>query len=106
MYYSPKLEDHFPFINCTMNEMSYNILDVAQRCADKHAVSLDKLIQCANSSLGNQLLYGSGVITEQLIPKKNYVPWIVVDNLHTSQMQTDAESNLIDFICREYKVNS
>ncbi len=86
-----------------MSDIRSNVLDVAKRCAQEHSVPIDDLISCANSSLGNQLLYGSGLLTEILQPQRNYVPWIVVNSQHTSDMQTQAESDIVKYICKEYK---
>lgn len=87
-----------------MSNIRDNVLTVARDCSRTHSVDIDILVKCANSSLGNQLHYGSGVVTDQLIPTKNYVPWLVVDNIHTPKIQNDAEKDLVQFICNEYKV--
>jgi interferon gamma-inducible protein 30 len=99
----PKFNEHFPFINCSISDIKGNVLEVAKRCAQENSVSIDDLVKCANSSLGNQLLYGSGLLTESLQPQRNYVPWIVVNSQHTNVMQTQAESDLVKYICKEYK---
>ena len=88
-----------------MANITGNVNETARECIDKLSISFDELATCANSLLGNQLLYGSGAQTSKLIPRKTYVPWIVVNNMHTAQMQTEAESNLTAFICNQYKVD-
>jgi len=99
----PNFKDHFKFINCSMSDIKKNVLVIAKSCAQEYSVDFDYLVKCANSSLGNQLLYGSGILTESLQPPRNYVPWIVVNSQHTSDMQTQTESDLVKYICKEYK---
>ncbi len=46
-----------------------------------------------------------GVETNNLNPKLNYVPWININDIHTSEDQNDAENkNLVELICRKYSV--
>jgi interferon, gamma-inducible protein 30 len=93
------------FIGCTMSNLTRSPLDTFNFCSQNLSSQLkEKLSTCANGKLGNSLLYASGVRTMDLIPKKNWIPWIVVNNLHTDQIQSDAETNLVNLICQYYKV--
>jgi interferon gamma-inducible protein 30 len=88
-----------------MSNIRDNINEVASSCAKQYSLPFDKLLSCANGPLGNQLLHSAGVLTDSLIPKLNYVPWIVVDRVHTSTMQDEAEQDLKTYVCHNYKVN-
>ena len=44
------------------------------------------------------------VKTESLVPAHNYVPWILVDGEHTSDLQTKAQQDLLGLVCQLYKV--
>lgn len=103
----PSLKDHFPFIKCLFEDYKRDTRIVAKLCIENtnSTVSFDELIRCANGPLGNQLLYANAFYTDKLIPPRNYVPWIVVDNIHTDTIQEKAEFSLVDFINQEYKVD-
>jgi len=93
------------FIGCTMSNLTRSPLETLNVCSQNMSSQLkEKLNTCASGKLGNSLLYASGVRTMDLIPKKNWIPWIVVNNLHTDQIQSDAETNLVNLICQYYKV--
>ena len=104
IHFYPKFNQHFQFINCTMANLEDDLIDVAKSCSLKYSIPFDKLNLCANSSLGNQLLHGSGILTESLKPKLTYVPWIIIDNKYTDVNQDKAETDLIQFICKNSKV--
>ena len=104
IYYYPRVEDHFPWISCAMKNLTRDVNEAAMECSQTLAISYDKLSNCANGMLGNSLLYGAGVRTSQLVPKKRYVPWVVVNNLHTKMIQAQAETDLVDYVCSQYKV--
>ncbi len=93
------------FIGCTMSNLTCSPLETLNVCSQNMSSQLkEKLNTCASGKLGNSLLYASGVRTMDLIPKKNWIPWVVVNNLHTDQIQSDAETNLVNLICQYYKV--
>lgn len=76
----------------------------ATKCAQKYLIDYDELKKCADGSKGNQLLYQAGEITNGLIPKLNYVPWINLNGEHSNEIQQLAEGNLTFFICSQLKV--
>lgn len=79
---------------------------VTKTCSEKYShISFDKLVECAKSQEGDELLHESGELTNSLRPKLNYVPWIVVNGEHTQDMQGEAEFSLNKFICKQFEVN-
>lgn len=57
-----------------------------------------------NSSLSNQLEHQFAQQTESLQPAHRYVPWVTVNGVHTEKIQNDAQRNLVELICKTYKV--
>jgi len=60
--------------------------------------------KCANGAEGNALMHEIAVKTEGLSPSHQYVPWIVVDGIHNDQVQEEAQENLLNYVCKTYKV--
>lgn len=58
-----------------------------------------KISSCADGSEGERLLIANSLKTFNLNPEHTYVPWIVIDKNHTAQMQTNAETNLLGYLC-------
>ena len=88
-----------------MANLTRDVVESAMECSSKNSIPFDQLNTCANDLLGNTLLYESGVRTLGLIPKKNYVPWIVANNKHSKMIQYKAEMFLVEFVCNEYEVS-
>ena len=90
-----------------METFSGDLVERYRQCMLKYfdEATYDRVMKCTYGPLGNQLLYGSGMLTESLIPLRNYVPWINLNGLHSSVIQDQAEKDLLQFACKEYKVN-
>jgi interferon gamma-inducible protein 30 len=56
------------------------------------------------SKLGNNLQHEFAVLTGQLDPPHQYVPWIVLNGVHTEKIQDEAETDLVGLICKTYQV--
>ena len=89
-----------PFIHCIESNPT---LENAQKCADSLAIKWAPISACYNGSEGNFLEHQMAQRTDALKPQHQYVPWIVVDGVHTEEIQNKAEQNLIGFICQQYK---
>ena len=80
-------------------------LGTAITCLESFNISLKPILDCIeNTKYASDLLYKSGIATRILDPKLEYAPWIVVNDLHTEQIQNEAETDLIKLVCRTYKV--
>ncbi len=77
---------------------------VATQCAEKTQIDFSKVDECTKSQLGNQLQHINAVRTENLQPQHQYVPWVTINGQHTEQIEREAERNLVQLICRTYKV--
>jgi interferon gamma-inducible protein 30 len=101
----PKVEDHFQFLNCCMSDIRKGPLVIATHCSKLLNIELEPILKCANGIRGNELLYKMGVATNSLNPKLDYVPWININDIHSSEDQNDAEKkDLVGLICRKYPV--
>ena len=41
--------------------------------------------------------------TEALVPAHTYVPWVVVNNQHTSSAESAVISNMVRYVCSIYR---
>ena len=90
-----------------MSNFSITTGGIARECAREYGLNIDSVIECANGKLGNDLLYNMGNKTLSLQPTLFYVPWINLNDVHTNEVQQEAEKvDLVGLICREYKVLS
>ena len=44
-----------------------------------------------------------GFKTDNLQPKHNYVPWVVVDGVHDPNVENEIRQDLFQYVCRKYK---
>ena len=85
-------------------QKSFN--ETAAECSKAFSIPIDNLMECANSGLGNNLLYLAGNKTNNsLNPKLNYIPWLVLDNKHDDYIQKAGEFSLLALLCNEYQVS-
>ena len=47
-----------------------------------------------------------GLLTEALSPAHTYVPWVTVNGVHTEDIQTKAQDDLIKLVCDTYSGES
>lgn len=87
-----------------MESTDGDIETVATQCAQKSSIDYDQITACTHSRLGNQLQHANAVLTENLQPPHQYVPWITINGEHTDDMEKEAEKDLIGLICKSYKV--
>ena len=55
------------------------------------------------STMGNTLEHKVALQTDALVPSHRYVPWLVANGQHTDAIQNDVGSNLLSYVCRNYK---
>ena len=66
---------------------------------------LDPILKCLeNETYSNNLLYKSGIATQILYPEFELAPWVTINDYHTDKIQKEAEIDLIQLVCRNYKV--
>jgi len=97
---SNDIEKFFPIINCI--EKSEQGVKDARGCVESGGLNWSDVETCANGTQGMQLVHQAAVTTSQLNPAHKYVPWITVNNVHDDQMQNDAQTDLLKFVCQQY----
>jgi len=98
----PSVQQYMGFVNCT-ESTSGDVVTVSTQCAEKTQVDFSKIDACRKSKLGNQLQHINAVKTENLQPPHKYVPWIVVNGIHTEEIQNEAQDDLVKLMCKTYK---
>ncbi|KAL4218561.1 antigen processing and presentation of exogenous peptide antigen via MHC class I [Mactra antiquata] len=93
---------YVPFIYC-MEGMDIEPAKAAQKCGEKLGIDIDDIMKCSTSSQGNNLEHEMALLTDALNPPHRYVPWIVINDIHTEKMQNKAQSHLLEVICETYK---
>lgn len=88
-----------PYIHCVENEPSP---PAAMACAEALKVDWETISNCVNGTMGNKLEHEMGVKTNALSPSHWFVPWITVNNQHTTDIQDKATKDLISLICDTY----
>lgn len=88
------------FVNCMESASSPD--RAGKSCAQKQGLNYTTIENCANGAKGSQLLKEQGVATKSLVPKPNFIPWITVNNQHTSDIQNRALDDLKGLLCDSF----
>ncbi|OQV13121.1 putative Gamma-interferon-inducible lysosomal thiol reductase [Hypsibius exemplaris] len=89
------------FVNCMM--VSHDSAGAGPSCAKDVGVEWAPIETCSTSSAGNKLQHIMAQRTDSLKPKLNWVPWVVVNGVHTQDIQDQATNDLRKLICDTYK---
>jgi len=90
------IDSPFNFLsNITAVEMIRNNADI---CMKDHAIDVQAINQCSQSDQGTSMLRAAIQETQDLKPKLEYAPWVVVDG---APLKEDAYS-LKEYICKAY----
>ena len=60
------------------------------------------ITECTGGPLGQELIIRNWQRTANLIPKHSYVPWIVIEGVHTEELQNEAQDALLSYLCSNY----
>ena len=90
-----------PFSIC-LEENTTDFVAQGQRCAAKYSMDWNTINTCANGAEGNKLMYDISVATDKLVPAHTYVPWIVVNDKHTTSSENAIISNMVRYVCSIY----
>ncbi|XP_076456849.1 gamma-interferon-inducible lysosomal thiol reductase-like [Babylonia areolata] len=95
------MDQIMPFIYCVESSQRSPMAAV-KTCAGKQGLPLEQILSCYNSSEGNQLEHQMALRTNALNPPHQYVPWVVLNGVHTEKINTEATQNLLKLICDTY----
>lgn len=86
-------------------EAATDVVQAAKPCVDLYApeLSKEKLLSCVKGDVGNQLMHQNALKTNALKPPHTFVPWIIVNGIHTDDLQQKAMSALLPLVCSKYK---
>lgn len=87
-----------------MDSIVDDVEKVARQCAQNTSIDFEKVANCTNSRMGNQLQHVYAIETEHTKPTQAFVPWVTLNGNHTEKIQDLAETDLIALICDTYKV--
>lgn len=96
-YYTQAL----PFILC-LEDNTTDFSAQGQRCATKLGLDWQAINTCATGTEGNKYMLEYAIATEKLNPAHTYVPWIVVNDKHTTSSENSVISNMVRYVCSIY----
>lgn len=100
--YSNDVADvYMPVIHCI--EQGRQHLSSSQECVEAGGIPWEPIRSCWKGDAGNQLMYEAGVATSNLDPAMTWVPWIVVNGVHTDEIQEAATDDLMTLVCSTYQ---
>ncbi|XP_053739994.1 gamma-interferon-inducible lysosomal thiol reductase-like [Synchiropus splendidus] len=93
----------FHIIYCM--ESSVDVVNAAESCVALYSSDLrwDAVVNCVKGDQGNKLMHQNALKTDALQPPHEYVPWIVINGVHTEKLQQDAMASLFTLVCNMYK---
>ncbi|XP_039194423.1 gamma-interferon-inducible lysosomal thiol reductase [Crotalus tigris] len=96
-------EMDFMLIFCM--ESSNDVIGSLPLCLKLYApnASLADIKACVNGDVGNKLMHRNAELTRALKPRHEYVPWILINGVHTEKLQTQAQDSLFNLVCSLYK---
>lgn len=100
MHYNPDPADYWPFVECMEQTSSSSRPSAGSKCASQHSVNWNDIDKCRYSSLGNSIMHQIAVATENLSPRHQWTPWVVLNGKPLSQSQLD--EHLIKLVCNAY----
>eukprot|EP00009_Paramoeba_aestuarina_P003342 CAMPEP_0201522684 /NCGR_PEP_ID=MMETSP0161_2-20130828/18482_1 /ASSEMBLY_ACC=CAM_ASM_000251 /TAXON_ID=180227 /ORGANISM="Neoparamoeba aestuarina, Strain SoJaBio B1-5/56/2" /LENGTH=222 /DNA_ID=CAMNT_0047921599 /DNA_START=59 /DNA_END=727 /DNA_ORIENTATION=- len=94
---------HFPIINCMEGaKQPWNALD---ECGAAAGYDMTPVDECYTDLMGTKLEHYAGQQQAKLNPPLTYVPWIVIDGVHDTAIQDQAQSDLTRYLCDKQTTN-
>ena len=97
----------FWFIKCVEgDDTGVNYQDVANKCGKEAKIAdtvVADIMTCMRGPAGNALEHKEALLIGALNPPHTYVPYFVVDGVHSDAIQNAAGSNLLGYVCQNYK---
>jgi len=99
----------FPFIYCVERALHSGATSdpavAASKCAALFQIDFTKVDACAKGAQGNQLMHKNAVETASLNPPHKYVPWILVNGVHSEVIEDAMTSDMLGYVCKTYQGN-
>merc|ERR1712110_764938 len=105
--YVPQPNDFIYAIHCIEESgdvtWESNIRKCLQDFSQATAETIDMILECSTSEEGVQLHHEMGVVTENLRPEHEYVPWVTFNHEHSENSDTeDCQFDLFNCLCSDY----
>ncbi|CAI9725383.1 Hypothetical predicted protein [Octopus vulgaris] len=99
------VEQHLPLIACISSQFMHGVKPTSayKLCAAKQQIDMQPILACSQSDQGVNFQKEMATRTNSLKPRKTYVPWIVLNGVHTRTINNKARTNLIQLVCDTYK---
>ncbi|KAK6167336.1 hypothetical protein SNE40_021392 [Patella caerulea] len=75
----------------------------ARNCSATKSLPIDDILTCATGNEGMRLQHDSAIQQGSLNPKINWVPWVVINNIHTDRIKEESAKNLLGLVCETYQ---
>lgn len=82
---------------------SYDWVAQGKKCSTQYGLDWDNIYACSNSKQGRNFVAEMAEVTEKLQPAHTYVPWVVVNDSHSTATENAIESNMVRYVCSIYK---
>ena len=86
-----------------LDNYSDDFTQAGDYCAGVVGVNINDINSCMQSDLGNQVQHDIAVQTENLQPSHQYVPWVVVNGAHDTNVENQVLNDMLSYICQTYK---
>ncbi len=77
-----------------------NLDQITHNCLTERIDVAESILQCANGVEGGELMHEAARRTKQ----HTYVPYVLVDGIHTEDIEEKVEDNLIKYLCEKSKL--
>ena len=94
------------FIICfeeNIKKFGKDIEKTGEHCSNDFSLNFGELKDCMYGDLGKNIQHEVADTTDALNPQHNYVPWIVVNGNHDENAEAEIATNMLSYICRNYK---
>jgi interferon gamma-inducible protein 30 len=90
-----------PFSIC-LEDNTTDFIAQGKKCASQYSMDWNVIDACVNGPEGNKLMYDISVATDRLNPAHTYVPWVVVNDKHTTTSENAILKNMVQYVCSIY----
>lgn len=97
-----KYSQALPFIIC-LESNSSDWTTQGKKCASQLGLDWNAISSCSTSQTGVNYEVEMAVATEKLNPAHTYVPWIVVNGVHSQSIENSIQTNMVRYVCSIYK---
>jgi interferon gamma-inducible protein 30 len=90
-------------VEANLDNYSQDFTQAGTYCAGLFGVNMNDVNDCMQGDLGNQIQHDIAVQTENLQPSHQYVPWVVVNGAHDTNVENQVLSDMLTYVCQSYQ---